>query len=468
MGRERQKKLENHHRSMKKIKRIAKKITGRKSIFIALFLIILFIGFNVRKHDMYTWPRKGATFDEFAWTWQGMNLIQTGVPMSWSRHPQYKNRKDIYYQKVPFTIVKPYLEHPPVFGLIAGSYALTHGAKDMYHVDLVNIRGFALLLGLLSIASVFLLTYELYGKHVAFIAMLLYATIPSVAVGARLVQNENFFIPVWLFTLYLITKFIKTKKWSYRVIAAVLCGILGLAKVPWLAATVSVVMILLYHKRYKDIVKLLAITIPVFLLYFVYGFYYGKEVFLGLWKLQLNRYDLGFLSIFALWQKPYLIDRFYVDGWIYWGWFSMVLLFSRLQKEFKQHIVIISGFLAYFLVFFAGVPDEPGHGWYRYPFYPFLIISIALFIKEHFAKNWLLTFMFLVTVGTTLMQLTWVQAFGFTYLIFRLCILGWSIVLLPQFTHYKFSGRVGRIVSFVWLGIFILLNVLAARTYTEQ
>ena len=49
--------------------------------------------------------------------------------------------------------------------------------------------------------------------------------------------------------------------------------------------------------------------------------------------------------------------------------------------------MLVSAVLSYFLIFLTAIPDEAGHGWYRYPFYPFLIISIALFIKEYFTKK---------------------------------------------------------------------------------
>src|SRR5258708_31392760 len=115
-----------------------KKVT--KLPYIVL-VIILALGFFVRQHNIYTWPRTGATFDEYAWTWLGMNLIQHQVPISWSPHPQYTNRKQVVYQKAYFLIVRPYLEHPPLFGLVAGGYALLTGTKDMFHVNIYLIRG---------------------------------------------------------------------------------------------------------------------------------------------------------------------------------------------------------------------------------------------------------------------------------------------------------------------------------------
>src|SRR5476649_2552847 len=96
-------------------------------IFISLILVL---GLYLRNHNIDTWPRLGATFDEYAWTWLGMNLIQNHIPESWSPHPEYTNKKIIKYQGAYFVLVKPYLEHPPLFGIVAGAYALFSGVKD--------------------------------------------------------------------------------------------------------------------------------------------------------------------------------------------------------------------------------------------------------------------------------------------------------------------------------------------------
>jgi len=440
-----------------------KKIISKYSI-VSLFLILV-LGFLLRVNNLNTWPRLGATFDEYAWTWQGMNLIQKGVPISWSPHAQYTNAKDVTYQKTHFRIVKPFLEHPPVFGLVAGGFAILNGVHDMYHLDINHIRPLAVILGILSIVFLYLLVSEIYGTKTALFASLLYATIPTIVVGSRIVQNENFFIPMWLLSLWFIAKYIKSKNVIFRNSAAILCCLLILAKIPWIAAAGSMFLIFMYLRRWKDAAIFFFVPIVSLLIYFAYGFFYDPKLFLSLWGLQLNRYDISFTSIYALFQKPFLVDRFMTDGWIYFGWFAYVLL---LLRDFKKNYIVIFALLSYFVIFLAGIPDEPGHGWYRYPFYPFLVISIALFIKDNFAKNWILTFLFLVIVGTTLLGLTWESAFGFSYFVFRLVIISWGLTLLPVFIPGKKAEYVSRISSFIFLGTFILMNIWAVLIYNEQ
>ncbi len=425
--------------------------------------LILILGLLLRNHNLYTWPRLGATFDEYAWTWLGINLIQNHVPISWSRLPAYTDQKSITYQKVPFVISKPYLEHPPVFGLVAGGFALLSGAKDMYHVDLQHIRGLALLLGVLSIFILYFFAAEVYDYKIGLLSSLIYAVVPTVAVGSRLVQNENFFIPFFLLSLFLISKFINTGKSKYRNLAAIVCGILALAKVPWLAAALAIVLILFYLRKYKDTGKFLAIVVPIFLLFIVYGIYFDAKLFIALMSFQLQRYDLTFNSIFALFTSPYLADRFTIDGWVYFGWFATVLL---AVKDFKKNFMILLPFLAYFAVFIFAIPNEPSHGWYRYPFYPFMVVSTALFLKEDFNKNYLLTFLFLIFTVLSMLQLSWAQSVGFSFIVFRSFLVLFGISLAPLFIPK--TEKISAFSSYFSLAIIFLLSIWSVFKYNEQ
>lgn len=430
--------------------------------FILLALILL-LGLVLRQNNLYTWPRLGATFDEYAWTWLGISLIQNHVPQSWSYHPQYKQKKLIVYQKANFVLVKPYLEHPPVFGLVAGAYALSNGIKDMYHLDLEHIRGLALILGVLSIFILYIFAAEVYDYKIGLISALIYATVPTIVIGSRIVQNENFFIPLFLSSLFLISRFLKTKKSIYRNIAAIVCGILALSKVPWLSAAVAIVLIFLLLKRYKDLFNFLAIVIAIFTLFIAYGAYFDLNLFIDLWKLQLTRYDLAFNSLFALFTSPYIVDRFLIDGWIYFGWFAIFLL---ALKDLKKNYMVLLPFIAYLAVFIFAIPNEPSHGWYRYPFYPFLITSIALFIKEYFNKNHIYTLLFLLFTGLSMLQLTWAAYFGFSFIVLRLFLILFGLSLLPLFFP-KTLKKINMLNTALLVFIF-LLNIWSVFLYNEQ
>lgn len=441
-----------------------------KSIFTSKTLVILtsiiLIGLVLRIHNYSTYPRFGATMDEFAWTWLGINLIQDGAPKSWSSHPQYINseRDHLIYKGAAFWIVKPYLEHPPFFGLVAGSFALLNGAKDMYDIDIGLIRPLAIILGTLSIGVLFFLVKEIYDEESALLASLIYAVIPTVAIGSRLVQNENFFIPSFLTALLLVVKYLKTKNTLYIIGASIICGLLVISKIPWIVAGVAVISILVYSKKYKESLMVLFTVIGFFIGYLVYGYYYDLNLFVSLWKLQLQRYDLTFNSVYAIFKDPFLADRHLIDGWIYFGWISFFLL---LIKDFKKNLIPILGLLSYLGIFIFAIPNEPGHGWYRYPFYPFLAISLAIFIKDYFNKNILLTFSFILFLGLSLLELTWTKMFGFSFIAFRGFLVVSSLGLLPLFfQNIKIRKYTFLLNNFLLLFIFSL-SFLAVILFTD-
>jgi len=434
--------------------------TYKKNYTIILLLAaILLLGFVLRHDNFRTVPRHGATFDEFAWTWLGINLIQTGVPISWSPHPQYKERQEIKYQGAAFLLVKPYLEHPPLFGLVAGSFAMLNGAKDMYDVTLEKIRPLALGLGILSIVFIFILVKEIYDIKIAVLSAALYATVPTTVIGSRIVQNENFLIPFWLLSLYFITKYLKSGKKKFRNLAALVAGFLALAKVPWLVVGLSLSMILSYKGKWRDAFIVSGIVAVLFSFYILYGIYFDKDLFLNILKLQTTRYDISFSGFFSIFRDPLLVDRTYIDGWIYFGWFAILLL----AREFKKHYLLLIPFVAYLILYIFAIPNEPFHGWYRYPFHSFLLVASAIILHEEIKKISLFSLVFVLLVGLSLLNNTWQVSFGFSYPLYRLFILFAAIPVL--FLLWRNKTSPGLIYS--WLILFLLLNITSVVLYTE-
>lgn len=438
------------------------KVSKIFNVHILFLILIIVIAFWLRSFNITNTPRHGATFDEFAWTWLGINLIQHRVPISWSSQPQYENKKHLIYQGAAFWIVKPYLEHPPLFGLVAGSFAMLNGVKDMYHVTLGKIRPLSLGIGVLSIVMVFLLTREIYGTTVALISSLLYSTVPTIVIASRIVQNENFLIPFWLLALYLIHKYLQTQKIWMRNIAAIIAGLLILAKVPWLVVSLSLGMILLYRGKWKDGLFVGVIAAGFFVLFIVYGIYFDRQLFFDLWRLQVARYDISFDGLFSIFTHPLLVDRYYLDGWILFGWFSIFLLL----KDAKKHLFVLLPFIAYLTLYVLAIPNEPAHGWYRYPFYPYLLISSAVVLGQEWRKLSFVSLFFLLFVGLALLHNTWREALGFSFVVYRAFILLASVPILYFLWRNK-DGRWPKLFLSFWFAIFILFNIFSVILYKE-
>lgn len=429
-----------------------------------ILVIILLVGFFLRFHQYSLFPRHGATFDEFAWTWQGISLWQTGIPTSWSPHFQYKNFEVKKFQGAWVRLVTPYLEHPPLFGIVAGGFALLTGSNNLFDISLSQIRILSLIMGTSTIFLIFLLAQKVYGDSIGIIAALIYAMVPTIVIGSRLVQNENFFIPVFIILWLLILNYLETKKIWQRNLAAVLAGLLTLAKVPWATATLAGCLIFAKENKFKDALIFGLIALFIFSFYFLYGWIYDWHTFMSLWGLQTARNNIGLDNVLALFTHPYLVDRIYPDGWINWGWISAFILSLNFKKHFKLSIPLLS----YFLVFVFAIPGIEAQGWYRYPFYPFLIISSAIVIKEILTKPSLLNLFFFFIISSSAFHWGWEERFGISNLFFRAIVILGTISLLPAALWPKRFSRLGHRTTYFWLGIFILLNILSVLSHVHS
>ena len=427
---------------------------------------ILLFSLGLRYYNYTVWPREGATFDEFAWTFLGISLWEKGVPTSWSPHSAYKNRVEYFNpQGAAFLLVTPYLEHPPLFGLVAGGYARAVGITTFDQVSVPKIRPLALAMGVASVFCLFLLASAVYGDAIGLIAAGIYAVMPTVVIGSRLVQNENFFIPCFLLALYFAQQYIKRSSAGNLYVTTIICALLPLAKVPWIAAPISVMVMFAVSKKWRAMLTVGTATAVCFAGFLLYGYLLDKDVFFNLWKLQLARYDMMFDSVFTIFRDPVIVDRTLVDGWIYFGWAAIMLLLTR---DIRKNLPVVLGFLAYAAIFVFAIPSEPLHGWYRYPFYPFLAIASAVFLKEHVNRNYLTTAVFFIFTGLSMFAGSWGKVFGFSYPVFRTYLGIVAVGAFPAIFPKLERNRIFRLINYIILSIIILLSIWTILVYNEQ
>ena len=87
-------------------------------------------------------------------------------------------------------------------------------------------------------------------------------------------------------------------------------------------------------------------------------------------------------------------------------------------------------------------------------------------VKEYFNKNHILTFLFLIMVGLSLLELTWSKTFGFSFFVFRGYIALSSISLLPIF--FPRTKRISGYINYLTLAIIFVLNIWSVLLYNEQ
>lgn len=422
-----------------------------KYILIAVLLIgILFIGNKLREYSYSEVPNPGETNDEYSFAWLGISLLKEGKPIAWSGIPGYKvtdyqkiNVDGIFDsrpEKPDFAINSPWFDHPPLFGLLVGGYAYTKGIRNFVDASVIVIRRPMLKIALLTSILIFILGWKLFSRGIGLLASLLYSTIPLVVISSRLALAENGYVPLFLLSavfasFYFDDKFCKkTQKllvgWfpylknilflnilkkSFWISALFFASIAVLFKISAIAIIIFLVVLSIIYSRGKERKKLLrsailAGIIPL-VIFAIYGAYYDWGVFINILRTNSNRFfGVGPEIIFTLINRS-VVTKSFNDGWLLLSWISVFMLaFGQWKKNFGSTFILSAIFSYLFIFVLFG--SEP-YGWYRFPFFPFLILALSKVLFELFRKReiYLFSFLMMLPIGTALNRLIGVTDF---------------------------------------------------------
>jgi 4-amino-4-deoxy-L-arabinose transferase-like glycosyltransferase len=351
----------------------------KKNIFIILVLIL---GLSLRAYKYWEFPVAGETADEYAWTLLGASLIQDQQPSSWSFFGAYQDH--IYYESLfNAPIVRPVLDHPPLFSLIPGTmHSLTGNWLRMPSIKVIRLP--MIFLGVLNIYLLFLLTKKVFNRKIANIASLIYAVAPIFVFSSRLIVAENLLITWFLLSAILLLK----SKINLKLLV-LLCILAILTKLSGLILPAGLIIFGLLNKE-KKVLKAgfwgLLVSLIILL---IYASIYNLPLFLSVQFGQASR-DLGLATLQnRFFLHPALATKIFFDGWIMLGLFSSFALILSNENKKLSFIKIIFILSLFFIVLTSG--EQTFHGWYNYLIFPILSLSTAwLFSKIYETKNSLL------------------------------------------------------------------------------
>ncbi len=350
-------------------------MSGRKLWII--FALIMVLGLVIRLHGYRTVPPHSWTADEFAYAWCGMSLIQEGVPTAWSWLDVYGDQPVTRVGSHRYRMVTPWLDHPPLFGLLVGAAALLRGEREYFDCTLGTIRLPSLLLGILSLALVFLVARQTFGDTAAILSALIYATDPNLVFLSRLAVSENLIVFLLLATLWLFLKHCRSGGRKYLYLAALCAGLASLAKVTGFFVVILLVLLLLQRRKRREALEALAIGLALFSIYFIYGSIYDARLF---WSLLLEHGDrfknFNFQQHLLFQREMRLFDPWFILGWL------VLIPVARDLKNRTQQMLLFLPLLVY-LVSLLGAGAQ-GHffAWYTLPFYPFIAMALGLFFAR--------------------------------------------------------------------------------------
>ena len=342
---------------------------------------ISFLGAVLRIDHYNSIPVDNWTADEYAFAWSGMSLIQKHVPTGWSWLKAYGYAPVIEWHGNLYRLVTPFLDHPPLFSLIVGIAAILGGANSLFDCTLTSIRIPSLIFGISSIILLYILSYRLYGTPVAVISSIVFATNPSLVFLSRLAVSENFILFLTLATLLCLLEFFKTSKKNYLYISAFLAGLASLAKITGIFLVILLCLLLIYKKRWQESIVALTIGLILFSIYFMYGWIYNLHLLISILHEHSERYTDILLFKYIIFQP----GMPFFDAWNIFSWLVLISTLRLSQKKLQAQIVFLPIIIYLFILLFTGAQSH-FYPWYFIPLYPFLSLTLGIFIYKFMRK----------------------------------------------------------------------------------
>jgi len=441
-----------------------------------LLLGVLLLGNYLREYSYATVPHPGETADEYGFAWAGLSLIEKGIPESWTTlgniYPKIESKiinVDNLYDKnvirIPFTMVEPWFEKPPLFPLLIGGYSYLKNARLYAQTSTGIIRRPMLKIAILTSILIFWLASRWYGYGVGLLSVFLYSIIPTFVISSRLAISENGYTPLYLASLISIDYFLANKKRIYLIISALLAGIGILVKIPAVVIMISLIFILLKRVRLKNNLRnILLISIvgfSGFLLFAVYGYFLGWGTFVKVFLTQ-NRYfyGAGSESFFSVLVQSKVAIKNLTDGWILLGWMAAFYIAVTEWKNNRGGTILSICLFSYLIVFLYF--GNEAYGWYRFPFFPFLAIALAKVFKELWEKRnlYVFTILSLLPFGTGFQRIFGQLGFQPIVIYFRLAILFLALLFFVRLvTKGRWINRVERVAMVLVFSLLVYISI---------
>lgn len=353
---------------------------------LAIFLLVLAFTFVLRAHNYDRIPTANH-LDEMLYAWSGLYLIETGIPVSWSTL-EYPTRAEVFRGRITYkgdipdayvTLYKPWLDQPPVFSLLVGTFAHLYGANREEFVPSSYIRMPVVIISTLTSMMIFLVGRVVSGYWIGILAMLIFGTTPLMVFASRTAMPENLIALFLTVMVYLLIKFSDKHKLLYLIPIPFLAGIAGLSK----STGYFLLPLALYFvfasaygiKSVKWILKvclsLIVVTIPFIAAFFLYGMYYDPEIFWRITQIQSSR-PAGFNSLAFFFTSPAFRTVTLIDGWYVFCLLSAAFFLFAPKAGLKRIISLTFVYWLAIVIISSGENDLLP--WYRFPAFPMLAI----------------------------------------------------------------------------------------------
>lgn len=431
----------------------------------AMILVITLLAFILRFHHYAQFPSHDATADEKAWSWLGASLLTEGQPTSWSLFKSYRDDYIFNQTSLEAPLVRPVLDHPPLFGLIPGFFHLLSGLGVYDLPSQTAIRFPMVLIGTLNVFLFACLAFRLTDIKSALIGSLLFASSPLVVASSRLVVADNL-----LATLVLVVSLHFVYKKQHLSWLMIISALAILLKVQGVFIGAGITLYYFIEKKYSSAMMIFGSMLLALGLFALYGAFYNWDLFRAILAEQSSR-AIGLATlIHRFFFYPSLAAHLWPTGEK--SMFFVVTMVVIVTKQREKFYHLLGSMVIAFLVVALAAFDETNiNGWYEYALFPifflcFLSVVEYMFKKANQLALWLLWLLFLLPL-VKMWAVNLGQLEPFSPLTRKLLPLAGAVFVLPWSDKMKKAANWGFFIVLISLQAAVVWT-LSNQSYNHQ
>ena len=357
----------------------------RRRLLLAVTLALCALGLGYRAMDYDVMPETFENPDELFAEWNGFGLLTDGTTQGWSLWPEaYGDLVEVehfsYFRERPVRIIRPYFEHPPLLHVMVGAAAKLGGATHWAHARLRHTRWVPILLGTLCVWLIVAIGRRLDPRGPApYLAALLYATLPMIALQGRVIKEEALVAPMALGAVLFYLRYRDDGERLRDLLgAAILAGGATLAKMPGAAFLPVVVFLLMLRRRYRAAFLAGLIGAAVASLVLVYGAVMDWEAFRFTTAYQAGSRPAHFNLYPRFFDDPLINHNLIGRGYLLFLWLAWAMSLHGRRGQPSRRGRLEASLAVPPIVYMLGIGLSSGNwtfGWYLMPIYPFLCLG---------------------------------------------------------------------------------------------
>ena len=339
---------------------------------------ILALATLLRFHDYALVPFHHETADEYQHAWEGWHLLHDRVPAAWSTFPDRypaEQTRDFRWFGDRYVLVRPYFDHPPLFSLPVGIVCSLAGARSFLDCTLPVMRVVPILLSLVGLVLVERLARAYgAGERAALLAALVYATVPVIILGQRLVKGESLLSVLFVGAVLLVRD--GSPRPRRDALRAGILGALSLwTKATGMAVVATVAVLLAARRRWRDAGVAVAVAAVGLALYLAYAAAYDFGIFMKVLEAQATSKWVALDSFHDLLGGKAVV-KWFGSGTYLWLLLAAALAGLRRERWLLVPLVLYGSLIV------LTADHRVVYGWYRVPMYPFLCVAAGVALQD--------------------------------------------------------------------------------------